>query len=107
MLYVKLCSQFYLFVYLSVCRKWISGDVSSNSSVPLPTELLKGATDGKRSANSKRISVLNKLFMRHITELMATGNNASQFLGRGIEINRVIIKMVNKIKSHLKNVCYC
>lgn len=57
--------------------------------MPLPNHLAEGATEGKGSSNSKRVAVLNKLFMRYITDLMATGTSSSDFLGKGIEINRV------------------
>ncbi|XP_017785151.1 PREDICTED: uncharacterized protein LOC108568513 [Nicrophorus vespilloides] len=51
--------------------------------------LTKGANEGKKSSSSKRIHVLNKLFMKYITDLMATGEYSQHFLGHGIEINRV------------------
>ncbi|XP_034949013.1 uncharacterized protein [Chelonus insularis] len=38
---------------------------------------------------TRRVIVLNKLFMKHITDLMAVGEIATQTLGRGIEISRV------------------
>lgn len=57
--------------------------------LPSAESFSKGAVEGKKSTNSKRVNVLNKLFMRHITDLMATGENARQFAGFGIEINRV------------------
>lgn len=56
---------------------------------PTPETFSKGVFEGKRSVNSKRAAVLNKLFMRHITDLMATGENASVYAGLGIEISKV------------------
>ncbi|CAH1163634.1 unnamed protein product [Phaedon cochleariae] len=53
-----------------------------------------GFTNGsmqKKPPNSRRTSVLNKLFMKHISDQMATGEFASEVLGHGIEINRVKI----------------
>ncbi|XP_067002572.2 putative ribosome-binding factor A, mitochondrial [Anabrus simplex] len=38
---------------------------------------------------TKRMAVLNKLFMKNITDLMATGEIAGEVLGRGISISRV------------------
>ena len=38
---------------------------------------------------NRRVMVLNKLFMNHITDLMATGEVAPKLLGRGIEITHV------------------
>lgn len=49
----------------------------------------KGATEGKNSQSSKRAEVLNKVFMRYITEIMSTGQYSSELVGNGIEINRV------------------
>lgn len=43
----------------------------------------------KYGQNFRRIAVLNKLFMRHITDMMASGEVANEILGRGIEISRV------------------
>lgn len=56
---------------------------------PSPTVLTKGANEGKKSFASKRVAVLNKLFMRHISEMMANGENAELYSGLGIQINRV------------------
>lgn len=57
--------------------------------LPSATSISKGAFEGGKSKNSKRINVLNKLFMKNITDLMATGEYAHEFVGRGIEISRV------------------
>ncbi|XP_015108389.1 putative ribosome-binding factor A, mitochondrial [Diachasma alloeum] len=38
---------------------------------------------------TRRLNVLNKLFMTHITDLMTTGEVSGQIVGRGIEISRV------------------
>lgn len=54
-----------------------------------PEIFSKGAFEGKRSPNSKRAAVLNKLFMRYITDLMSTGENVGIYAGLGIEINKV------------------
>jgi hypothetical protein len=43
----------------------------------------------KQGQNFRRAAVLNKLFMRHITDMMASGEVASEILGRGVEISRV------------------
>lgn len=49
----------------------------------------KGSTEGKSSPNSRRSKMLNKIFMRYITEIMATGEHSSEIVGHNIEINRV------------------
>lgn len=45
----------------------------------------------KITGNPRRSLVLNKLFMKHITDLMATGEYSSQIVGYGIEVNKVSI----------------
>lgn len=42
---------------------------------------------GKRAV--RRVAVLNKLFMKHITDLMSTGTVSMDIVGRGIEISKV------------------
>lgn len=44
---------------------------------------------GVQKHTNRRITVLNKLFMKNITDLMATGTMAEEIVGRGIEISRV------------------
>jgi ribosome-binding factor A len=51
----------------------------------------KGSQEGRYSGSARRVSVLNKLFMKHITDLLSTGEYSSEFSGYGIEINRVQI----------------
>lgn len=46
--------------------------------------------ENKIVGNSKRTSILNKLFMRNITDLMSTGEYATQFYGYGLQVNKVI-----------------
>lgn len=58
-------------------------------SMPNPYTFSKGSVETKISGNSRRAKVLNKIFMRYITDLMATGSCATDILGHGIEINRV------------------
>jgi hypothetical protein len=55
----------------------------------------KGSQEGRYSGCARRVSVLNKLFMKHITDLLSTGEYSSEFSGYGIEINRV--KNVNDL----------
>lgn len=54
----------------------------------LPT----GSVSNKRELSKqgrRRINVLNKLFMRYITDLMATGEISEELLGKGIQISGV------------------
>lgn len=60
-----------------------------SAQVYTPNVFSKGSYEGKRSPNSKRAAVLNKLFMKNITDLMITSENAAQFQGYGIEIHKV------------------
>lgn len=41
---------------------------------------------GKRGI--RRVAMLNKLFMKNITDIMSTGTVAMQVVGRGIEISK-------------------
>lgn len=56
--------------------------------MPSPELFSKGSFEGKSSGNSRRATVLNKLFMRHITDQLATGICADEILGHGVEISR-------------------
>jgi len=40
--------------------------------------------------SNKRVVVLNKLIMKNITDLMATGENSDKLVGFGLEITKVI-----------------
>lgn len=75
--------------------------------MPSPNNLAQGATEGKRSPNSKRIAVLNKLFMRYITDLMATGTSSAEFLGKGIEINRVNNLLMYSLRTDFVKILFC
>ncbi|XP_022112699.2 putative ribosome-binding factor A, mitochondrial [Pieris rapae] len=39
----------------------------------------------------RRVAVLNKLFMKHITDIMSTGTVSMNIIGRGIEISKVSV----------------
>nr|CAI5831435.1 unnamed protein product [Callosobruchus analis] len=67
-------------------RKFYFAD--SPPAIPSPEIFSKGSSDGK-CGDSRRVTILNKLFMRHITDQMATGQYASEIVGYGIEINKV------------------
>lgn len=73
-----------------------SGNNSSGSYQP-PSVVFQASQFGKSSANNgskqntRRMSVLNKLFMTHITDLLATGEAAETILGRGLQVSRVKI----------------
>ncbi|KAK9874055.1 hypothetical protein WA026_002411 [Henosepilachna vigintioctopunctata] len=53
------------------------------------TDLTKSSDEGKRHSTSKRASMLNKMFMRYITDLIINGNHWEEYAQNGIEINRI------------------
>lgn len=69
-------------------------------TMPLPSSFSKATDDGKHSSDSKRVTVLNKVFMRYITELMATGENCSVYLGHSIQVNYVSTCVTSTIFTH-------
>jgi ribosome-binding factor A len=64
---------------------------SEYNAFPNPEMFSKGSQEGRYSGSARRVSVLNKLFMKHITDLLSTGEYSSEFSAYGIEINRVQI----------------
>uniref|UniRef100_A0A1Q3F6H6 Putative ribosome-binding factor a mitochondrial n=1 Tax=Culex tarsalis TaxID=7177 RepID=A0A1Q3F6H6_CULTA len=65
-------------------RKWYA---DRNTVLATPLAITNSKGQGKES--NRRISVLNKLFMEQITDLMATGEHAEELVGYGIQISRV------------------
>lgn len=82
-------------------KRWYPSaqDVSSGygSGYQPPSVIFQASQFGKSSNspgskhNTRRMSVLNKLFMTHITDLLATGDAAECILGRGMQVSRVKI----------------
>lgn len=83
-------------------KRWYPSaqDVSSGygSGYQPPSVIFQASQFGKSASNSpgskhntRRMSVLNKLFMTHITDLLATGEAAESILGRGMQVSRVKI----------------
>lgn len=66
-------------------KSWYSN--SDSPKLPTPVGLSKNKGQGKEA--TRRVSVLNKLFMKNITDLMATGDVSEKLLGRGLEVSRV------------------
>ncbi|XP_030564625.1 putative ribosome-binding factor A, mitochondrial [Drosophila novamexicana] len=69
---------------------------SSGSGYQPPSVVFQASQFGKSNSpgskhNTRRMSVLNKLFMTHITDLLATGEAAESILGRGLQVSRVKI----------------
>ncbi|XP_061392522.1 uncharacterized protein LOC133327989 [Musca vetustissima] len=51
----------------------------------------KKTNTGNGKNDSRRMTVLNKLFMKHITDLLATGEISEKILGKGLQVSRVKI----------------
>ncbi|KAH8387158.1 hypothetical protein KR093_005067, partial [Drosophila rubida] len=72
-----------------------AGSTSASSYQP-PSVVFQASQFGKSNSsgskqNTRRVAVLNKLFMTHITDLLATGEAAETILGRGLQVTRVKI----------------
>lgn len=66
-------------------KSWYSN--TDSPKLPTPAGLSRNKGQGKEA--NRRVSVLNKLFMKNITDLMATGDVSEKLLGRGLEVSRV------------------
>lgn len=75
-------------VFILIFRKsWYKSNVGANPSFE---ELIKQTTKNNAGRQtSKRLAVLNKLLMKNITDLMATGENSDKLVGFGLEISKV------------------
>lgn len=78
---------------------------------PMPT--VKSLTKMNREPGKQgmqRLAMLNKLFMKNITDLMSTGTVAMGIVGRGIEISKVslysFISKLHKFRFIKKEMCY-
>lgn len=65
-------------------RKWYA-----DKNAVLATPLAIASSKGQGKESTRRINVLNKLFMEQITDLMATGEHSEELVGYGIQISRV------------------
>ncbi|CAH1640200.1 unnamed protein product [Spodoptera littoralis] len=71
-------------------RQWHPTQQFFENTLPTVKSLtLQKHEPGKRGM--RRTSMLNKMFMKHITDMMSTGTTALDVVGRGIEISRVNI----------------
>lgn len=72
----------------NIYRKvWYKPNVGAN---PTFEELMKQTTKNNAGRqSSKRVNVLNKLIMKNITDLMATGESCDKLVGYGLEISKV------------------
>jgi ribosome-binding factor A len=73
-------------------RKFYGATESSERKMPvLQSASSFSNPSGASKSTLRRIQVLNKLFMRNITDLMATGEVSTELLGKGLQISRVKI----------------
>lgn len=68
-------------------QKWYSNQFDQPILSPVVATSKEKNQLGKQG--QRRINVINKLCMRYITDIMATGDMADELLGKGIEISRV------------------
>lgn len=60
-----------------------------NENLPKVENIQKiSSSKGQGKESNRRITVLNKLFMKNITDLMATDNFAKSILGYGLQVRK-------------------
>lgn len=69
-----------------IFRKWKQ---SYFDALPSTQSLTKTKFEPTKRA-TRRIAVLNKLFMKNVTDLMSSSPFAAKAIGNGIEISKVI-----------------
>lgn len=80
--------SFFMHKSKSVLRQWHPTQIESDV-MPSVKSLTKTKNEpGKRA--SRRSSMLNKMFMKNITDLMSTGTVSMDVVGRGIEVSKVV-----------------
>ncbi|EDW82214.1 uncharacterized protein Dwil_GK25240 [Drosophila willistoni] len=81
-------------------KRWYPGhEASSASGYQPPSVAFQSSQFGKSNTNlspgskhnTRRMAVLNKLFMTHITDLLASGQVSETILGRSLQVTRVKI----------------
>ncbi|XP_028029385.1 putative ribosome-binding factor A, mitochondrial isoform X2 [Bombyx mandarina] len=69
-------------------KHWYAPSMLEFNKMPSVKSLTKVTHEpGKRGI--RRVAMLNKMFMKHITDLMSTGTVSMDIIGRGIEISKV------------------
>lgn len=63
-------------------RRWIYNE--NMPKMENPTKLSSTLKQGKEA--NRRVTVLNKLFMKNVTDLMATGMFAENLFGYGLQV---------------------
>ncbi|XP_063830732.1 putative ribosome-binding factor A, mitochondrial [Ostrinia nubilalis] len=71
-------------------KQWYPGIRFEENALPSVKSLTKTTNEpGKRAV--RRVAMLNKMFMKQITDIMSTGTVAMDIVGRGIEISKVTV----------------
>lgn len=68
-------------------RRWYQDQDGQMPKLQTAVSLSNPARQGKNAP--RRVHVLNKLFMKHITDLLSTGEASEAVLGRGLEVSHV------------------
>ncbi|XP_014361926.2 putative ribosome-binding factor A, mitochondrial isoform X1 [Papilio machaon] len=69
-------------------KQWYPSETMNSNPMPSIKSLTKIKNEpGKRGI--RRVAVLNKVFMKYITDIMSTGTVAINIVGKGIEISKV------------------
>lgn len=72
-------------------KVWYKLNVTTN---PTFEELMKQTTKNNAGRQTnKRVAILNKLLMKNLTDLMATGENSEKLIGYGLEISKGITNL--------------
>ncbi|RVE54534.1 hypothetical protein evm_000655 [Chilo suppressalis] len=71
-------------------KRWYPTQQFESDSLPTVKSLAKTKYEPGKRAN-RRVAMLNKLFMKQVTDLMSTGTVSIDIVGRGIEISKVQI----------------
>lgn len=72
-------------------RHWYESRIPGGAHVGAASAKAISNPEGQPRHVLKRVTVLNKLFMRNIADIMATGELSQEIVGKGLEISRVKI----------------
>lgn len=70
-------------------RRWFENPMNTSGQPTMNSPLSFNNPKKSDHSSLRRVSVLNKLFMTHITDLLATGQASQKLLGKGLQITRV------------------
>ncbi|XP_055843054.1 uncharacterized protein LOC129909914 [Episyrphus balteatus] len=70
-------------------RRWFENPMNSTGQPTMDSPFNFNNPKKSDHGSLRRVKVLNKLFMTHITDLLATGQASQKILGKGLQITRV------------------